>query len=106
MLVQQRRPQYDLVWKDLVALQQNCLRAIAAGERRLTTAAVRTRFALGDSSRVAKALATLVERSHMVKDGAMHTFDDPFFRAWVIDTALPDVGIYLPITHVAAPTAA
>lgn len=102
VVVQQRRPQYDVVWKDLVALQQNCLRAIAAGERRLTTAAVRTRFALGDSSRVVKALATLVEHSHVVKGGTMHTFDDPFFRAWVIDTALPDVGIHLPITHVAA----
>jgi hypothetical protein len=102
VIVQQRRPQYEVLWKDLVALQQNCLRAIAAGERRLTASAVRARFALGDSSRVAKALAALGEQSHVVKDGTTYTFDDPFFRAWVIETTLPDVGIHLPITHVSA----
>jgi hypothetical protein len=99
VVVQQRRPQYEVAWKDLVALQQNCLRAVAAGERRLTTTAVRERFGLGDSSRVAKALATLVEHSHLVKDGSTYSFDDPFYRAWVIEVALPDVGIHLPLTH-------
>ena len=83
-------------------MQQNCLRTVAAGERRLTTTAVRARFGLGDSSRSAKALATLVEYSLLVKDGSTYSFDDPFFRAWVIETALPDVGIHLALTHLAA----
>ena len=100
-VVQERAPQYELAWKELVSLQQNCLRAVAAGELRLTTTAVRTQFGLGDSSRVAKALAALVDRAILLRVGTVHSFDDPFFRAWIIDTVLRDVGLSLPITHVA-----
>jgi len=92
-VIRQRRPQYELAWKDLVALQQNCLRAVASGERRLTSLATRTRYSLGDSSRVAKAVATLVERSVLLRADRGYAFDDPFFRAWVIDAALPDLGV-------------
>ncbi|MHB8838831.1 MAG: AAA family ATPase, partial [Gemmatimonadaceae bacterium] len=98
-VVAQRGPQYDAQWKDLTPLQQNCLRAVAAGERRLTSDAVLTRYALGDTSRTAKTLAALTTRAILVRDGARHTFDDPFFRAWVIVSVLPDVGLQLPITH-------
>lgn len=98
-VVQQRRPQYESDWKELTVLQQNCLRAIAAGERRLTSAAVLTRYALGATSRTSKSLAVLAERSIVVRTGTTYTFDDPFFRAWVIEAVLPDVGLTLPITH-------
>jgi ABC-type cobalamin/Fe3+-siderophores transport system ATPase subunit len=98
-VVNQRRPQYEAAWKGLTMLQQNCLRAVAAGERRLTSAVVLERYSLGDTSRTAKALAALVEASVLVRDGKIHTFDDPFFRAWAIEAVLPDVGLTLPITH-------
>ena len=101
-VVRERRPQYEYAWKALTALQQNCLRALAAGERRLTTAAVLERFSLGDSSRTSKALAGLAGESILVRDEHSYTFDDPFFRAWVIEAALPDVGLTLPITHLPA----
>ena len=98
-VVNQRRPQYEAAWKDLTVLQQNCLRAVAAGERRLTSAVVLERYSLGATSRTAKALAVLVDDSVLVRDGTIHSFDDPFFRAWVIEAVLPDVGLTLPITH-------
>lgn len=98
-IVNQRRPQYETAWKELTALQQNCLRAVAAGERRLTSAAVLNRFALGATSRVSKALAALVDDSVLLRDGTVHAFDDPFLRAWVIEAVLRDVGLTRPITH-------
>jgi uncharacterized protein len=98
-VVQQRRSQYESDWKELTVLQQNCLRAIAAGERRLTSTAVLTRYALGATSRTSKSLAVLAERSIVVRDGTTYSFDDPFFRAWVIEAVLPDVGLTLPITY-------
>lgn len=98
-VVNQRRPQYEAAWKGLTVLQQNCLRAVAAGERRLTSAVVLERYSLGATSRTAKALAVLVDDSVLVRDGTIHNFDDPFFRAWVIEAVLPDVGLTLPITH-------
>lgn len=101
-VVNERRPQYEAAWKDLTMLQQNCLRAVAAGERRLTSAVVLERYSLGATSRTAKALAVLVEDAVLVRDGTIHTFDDPFFRAWVIEAVLPDVGVRLPITHLPA----
>jgi hypothetical protein len=42
----------------------------------------------------------LVRTTH----GAGWTFDDPFFRCWVVARVLPDVHQHLPITHVANPT--
>lgn len=98
-VVEQRRPHYESQWKSLTALQQNCLRAVAAGEPRLTTASVLARFSLGTTSRTAKTLTGLADRDILVRNGTRYTFDDPFFRAWVIESSLPDVGLSLPITH-------
>lgn len=98
-VVEQRRPHYESQWKSLTALQQNCLRAVAAGEPRLTTARVLARFSLGTTSRTAKTLTGLADRDILVRNGTRYTFDDPFFRAWVIESSLPDVGLSLPITY-------
>ena len=92
-IAQQRRSLYETDWKALTALQQNCLRAVAGGEVRLTAAAVRTHFALGDTSRTAKSLATLVDRDILLRDGTRFAFDDPFYRTWVAVTTLADVGL-------------
>ena len=72
---------------------------MAAGEPRLTTARVLARFSLGTTSRTAKTLTGLADRDILVRNGTRYTFDDPFFRAWVIESSLPDVGLSLPITH-------
>ena len=98
-VVRQRRPMYEEDWKRLTPLQQNVLRAVAAEGTNLTTSAVRQRYSLGESSRVSKTLVTLEERDMLLSDGKWHTFDDPFFRAWVIMAVLPDVGVHLPITY-------
>jgi hypothetical protein len=99
-LLRQRAPEFDRRWKDCTAHQQNVLRAVAAEGERLTRGEVITQFGLGDSSLVAKAVRRLVGLEVLLKEGPRVAFDDPFFRAWVIRTALPDVGITLPVTHV------
>ena len=60
-------------------------------------------FALGNPSRVSKTIDTLCERTILLRDGDRVVFDDPFYRAWVVVSTLPDVGLRLPVTHV--PTA-
>jgi len=99
VVVRQRRPMYEENWKRLTALQQNVLRAVAAEGTNLTTSSVRRRYSLGESSRVSKTLLTLEERDILLSDRAWYTFDDPFFRAWIITAVLPDVGVHLPIAY-------
>jgi uncharacterized protein len=95
-VVQERRPHYEQGWRELTVLQQNLLRAIAAGEPRLTTHDVRERFSLGESSAATKAVSALVDRGILAREGKRAVFDDPFFRAFVIVAALPDIGLQLP----------
>lgn len=98
-VVSQRRSMYEDDWKRLTPLQQNVLRAVAVEGTNLTTHPVRKRFSLGESSRVSKTLLVSEERDTLVRDGDWYTFDDPFFRAWIIAAVLPDVGIHLPVTY-------
>ena len=88
-------------WKLLTPLQQNVLRAVAAGDRGLTTAATLRRFSLASSGAATNAAAALVEKQLLFRaadtshDGDAPTgymFDSPFFRAWVWWHALPDLG--------------
>jgi hypothetical protein len=91
------------VWGSLSRLQQDVLRAVAAGAGGLTTRAVRQRFALGASGAATKAAQTLVGRDVLVKqDGGGYAFDSPFFRVWVVVNALPDLGIHPPVPGVRA----
>ena len=101
-IVNERRSIYDMQWKTLNLLSQNALRATAAEGIRLTTAAVMKHYSLKSTSRAVRALQQLDTDGILVKDGDRYRFDDPFFRAWVIKTALQDVGVHLPITHVGA----
>jgi Cdc6-like AAA superfamily ATPase len=91
-------------WEDLTSLQQNVLRAVAATSRGLTSKAVHERFALPVNS-VPNTLKALVGNGHLLKTrhGAGYAFDNPFVRGWVIVNALPDLGIQLPVTHIASP---
>lgn len=82
-------------WNRRTALQQNVLRAIAAGEGKLYSEAVRERYALRGTSFVASALETLIEHDVVIKkDEGEYEFDNPFMRRWVARNALPDVGIF------------
>ncbi len=102
-IVRQRRWEYEREWKGLTALQQNVLRAVAHESTGWARAAVLQQFALGNPSRVSKTIDTLCERTILLRDGDRVVFDDPFYRAWVVVSTLPDVGLRLPVTHV--PTA-
>jgi hypothetical protein len=82
-------------WERLTVLQQNVLRAVAAGERRLYSEGARRRYGLRGTSYVAAALDALIERDLVVKRGeGEYAFDSPFMRRWVQRHALPDVGIF------------
>jgi len=89
--------EYDLLraeWERRTALQQNVLRAIAAGERKLFSEATRDRYGLRGSSYVASSLDALIEADVVVKRGeGDYTFDSPFMRRWVVRYTLADVGI-------------
>lgn len=81
-------------WERRTALQQNVLRAIAAGERRLFSESARDRFGLRGSAYVASSLAALIDSDLVVKrDDGTYEFDSPFMRRWVVRRALPDVGL-------------
>lgn len=89
------------LWEGLSPLQQNVLRAVAERSEGLTTKETRRRFALGETGTATKAAQTLLSRDILVKHANGYAFDSPFMRGWVVANALPDLGISLPITHVA-----
>jgi hypothetical protein len=98
-LLRERAASYEMSWRSLTPLQQNVLRAVAAEGRGLARAVTRKEFALGEASRVSKAIDALVERDVLVRDGARTVFDDPFYRAWVVVHVLPDVGRHHAVTY-------
>jgi hypothetical protein len=81
------------LWEDLPPSQQNVLRAVAAGEPKLYARASRERFGFKSTAEVAQAVEWLAKREVLTMEGKTPAFDNPFFRAWVIERALPDVGI-------------
>jgi hypothetical protein len=83
-----------------VSCQENVLRAVAHESTGWARASVLQQFALGNPSRVSKTIDTLCERTTLLREGDQVLFDDPFYRAWVIVSTLPDVGLRLPVTHV------
>ncbi len=99
-IVRQRRSSYEADWKALTRMQQNVLRAVAAEGTGLTKRETRTRFGLGEASAISKTIDAMSERAVLLRDDAGVIFDDPFYRAWVIVSALPDVGVRLPVTFV------
>ncbi len=81
-------------WERRTALQQNVLRAIAAGVSKLFSESARERYGLRGSSYVASALEAMIEADLVVKrEEGVYEFDSPFMRRWVVRQALPDVGI-------------
>lgn len=81
-------------WERRTALQQNVLRAMAAGADRLFSEAARDRFGLRGSAYVASALTALIDADLVVKsEEGVYEFDSPFMQRWVRRHALPDVGL-------------
>lgn len=83
----------EATWTGLTPLQQNVLRAVAAGTAGLTTSASIRRFGLASSGSTTNAASALVNAGHLVKAASLagYGFDSPFFRRWVEQTTLGDV---------------
>jgi uncharacterized protein len=93
-VVDQQEELFQAQWEALTALQQNVLRAAAAGEERLFSGAVRERFSLGESAATAAAVRALLQRGLIEKrESGRYAPDSPFFRRWIERMALPDVGL-------------
>jgi len=87
------------VWERLTPLQQNVLRAVAAADEGLTTRSTMDRFGLTSSAAVSRIVGKFVEEGLFVAGGPSGcSFDDPYFRGWVVLRALPDAGVEQP-TH-------
>ena len=82
------------LWDQATGRERRLLRALAA-DRALepTSSAARATYALGAPSTVAKALASLVARELLGRDGQRYVFDDPCFRRWVELNTLADLGL-------------
>lgn len=82
------------VWETLSPLQQNLLRALAAGERQLFAAETRRAFGLRSTASVARTLELLGEKGLVERrPEGTYAFENPWTRRWVERRALPDVGI-------------
>ncbi len=81
-LVQGDDAVFQALWDGFTPLQQNLLRAVAAGETSLYASAVRERRALGPASSVTTAIQSLEKQEVLIDDDEVR-FDSPFFRRWV-----------------------
>lgn len=90
--------QHDLLlarWAALSPLQQNVLRAVAAGTTGLTTQETLDRFGLRATGTATNAAAALVDQGLLLKGDTPtgYAFDSPFVREWVRRHTLVDVGM-------------
>ncbi|MFZ1728950.1 MAG: ATP-binding protein [Bacteroidota bacterium] len=101
-IVAEENDLFHMQWRGITPLQQNILRAVAAGEAGLTTRQVMQRFSLVSSGTAANAAGALVETGLLIRENAFsgervatptgYAFDSPFFLAWVWWNALQDLG--------------
>lgn len=87
-------------WERLTPLQQNVLRAMAAGVEQLFAREVRKQFGLRDTGSVASAVELLIQKQVVLKDGTRYRFDNPFLRHWVLRNAVPDVEAHVQVSPV------
>jgi hypothetical protein len=98
--------EHDLLyasWLSLTVHQQNVLRAVAAGEKGLTTHETLSKFTLGSSGTVINTVNSLIKAGHLIRNDAYtrkkvaaptgYDFDSPFFKSWVIQHTLSDIGM-------------
>lgn len=103
-LVAEQFDPFRSLWDAMARTRQQVLRALAVGDVGLTTERARRSYGLGSSGAVGSALEALRASRVIVRSDAEpagYAFDNPYFRGWVIGNTLPDLGISLPMTHLA-----
>ena len=89
-------------WDNLTDHQQNVLRAVAWNGGGLTARDTLTRFGLGYGG-TARNSGLALEKRGLLRRAETRSgfeFDSPFARAWVVEHALADAGILVPIDHI------
>ncbi|CAN5283649.1 hypothetical protein BH09GEM1_BH09GEM1_02220 [soil metagenome] len=102
-LIAEQSDPFRALWDNLARTRQQVLRALAVGDMGLTTESARRTYGLGSSGAVGSALEALRDTRVIVRDDAAvagYAFDNPYFRGWVIQNALPDLGIAISPTHI------
>ena len=105
-VVAEQDPQWSARFAELTTGMQQVLRAVAVGTAGLTTAAMRREFGLGVTGTVTNMAAALAAREVLVRDAGAPTgyrFDSPYFRGWVLERALPDLGVHVAVTATPPP---
>lgn len=92
-VVAEQAPLLEAQWGRCTPLQQNVLRAVAAGADGLTTTGTSRRFGLTSSGAAANAALALIEHGHLVRSDSStgYAYENPFFRRWVERSTLSDV---------------
>jgi uncharacterized protein len=90
-----------VLWDGLTEVQQNVLRAVAWNGAGLTAAATLERFGIDHGGTARNSALALAKRGILEKADTTSgwAFDSPFARAWVVQLALPDAGLRVPIDH-------
>jgi AAA+ ATPase superfamily predicted ATPase len=94
-IVEEDRAYFQSDWQQMTAHQQNVLRALAEGERRLTSEGARERFSLPASGSVTNTLRSLLERGilYELEEAPGYAFDNPFFKHWIRMRNAIDLGL-------------
>jgi uncharacterized protein len=91
-VVRNEEPLIRSLWNALAAHQQDVLRVVALDVEHPYAAEVRDQYGLPAPSSLHKAVAALVARGVLVREGERVVFDSPFFRRWVRRTVASDLG--------------
>ncbi len=93
--IEEDRAYFQSDWQQMTAHQQNVLRALAEGERRLTSEGARERFSLPASGSVTNTLKSLLERGilYELDTPPGYAFDNPFFKQWIHQRNRDDLGL-------------
>lgn len=102
-IVEEEHDLFLTIWNSLTAHQQNTLRAAATNANRLTSKEIIERFSLGASGTVSNTLKKLIEEGYLIRTESInkkgilsssgYDFDNLYFKQWVINHTLLDVGI-------------
>jgi len=91
----EQEPMLETTWNRLTVIQQNVLRAVAAGGGGLTTRATLDRFALPSSGSAVNTAAALTESGILRRAEARgYAFENPFFARWVRSRTAGDLGLH------------
>ncbi len=94
-VVEEDKAYFQSDWQHLTAHQQNVLRALAEGETKLGSEAVRQRYSLPASGSTSNTLKSLSERGLLFEADVApgYAFDNPYFRRWVHLRNRDDLGL-------------